>query len=43
MARATSSPEHRQQLLNMALTWEQLADARKRKLVKSGVAVEDDR
>jgi hypothetical protein len=35
-------PEHRQQLEQMATTWEQLAAARKRQLEKQGVHVEHD-
>jgi len=35
-------PEHRQQLEQMASTWEQLAAARKRKLEKEGLGVDDD-
>jgi hypothetical protein len=35
MAR-TASPAHRQQLEQMAATWEQLAVARQRKLLRSG-------
>ena len=41
MAR-TASPSHRQHLEQMAETWEQLADARKRKLEKHGKSLEDD-
>jgi hypothetical protein len=41
MAR-TASPSHRQQLEQMAETWEQLADARKRQLEKLGKSVDDD-
>jgi len=41
MAR-TAPPAHRQQLEQMAETWEQLADARKRQLDKQGKAVEED-
>ena len=41
MAR-TASPAHRQQLEQMAETWEQLADARKRQLEKLGKSVDDD-
>jgi hypothetical protein len=40
MAR-TAPPAHRQQLEQMATTWEQLAVARQRKLLKAGVV--DDR
>ena len=40
MAR-TALPAHRQQLEQMALTWEQLAEARKRHLEKNGRAEED--
>ena len=35
MAR-TAMPQHRQQLENMAATWEQLAEARKKQLKKDG-------
>jgi hypothetical protein len=38
MAR-TAPPAHRQQLEQMALTWEQLAEARKRFLEKNGEGV----
>ena len=41
MAR-TASPAHRQHLEQMAETWEQLAEARKRKLEKHGESFEDD-
>ena len=41
MAR-TASPSHRQHLEQMAETWEQLAEARKRKLEKHGKTAEDD-
>jgi len=41
MAR-TASPSHRQHLEQMAETWEQLADARKRKLEKHSKSLEDD-
>jgi hypothetical protein len=40
MAR-TALPSHRQQLINMAETWEQLAEARKRQLEKQGKAEDD--
>jgi hypothetical protein len=40
MAR-TAQPAHREQLENMAATWEQLADVRKRQLLKLG-KTEDD-
>ena len=39
MAR-TAPPTHRQQLEQMAATWEQLAVARQRKLLKAGKAGE---
>lgn len=39
MAR-TAPPAHRQQLEQMAATWEQLAAARQRKLLKTGKAEE---
>ena len=35
-------PEHRTQLENMALTWEQLAESRQKKLSKDGQPVELD-
>ena len=41
MAR-TASPAHRQQLEQMAETWEQLAEARKRQLEKQGKTVDDE-
>ena len=41
MAR-TASPAHRQHLEQMAETWEQLAEARKRELEKSDQILEDD-
>jgi hypothetical protein len=41
MAR-TAPPAHRQQLEQMATTWEQLADARHRKLLKGGIAEDND-
>jgi hypothetical protein len=41
MAR-TASPAHRQHLEQMAETWEQLAEARKRKLEKHEQSPEDD-
>jgi hypothetical protein len=41
MAR-TALPQHRQQLENMAATWEQLAEARKRKLEKEGLPDDAD-
>lgn len=41
MAR-TSSPTHRQQLEQMAETWEQLADARKRQLERQGKAADQE-
>ena len=41
MAR-TASPAHRQHLEQMAETWEQLAEARKRKLEKHAQSPEDD-
>jgi hypothetical protein len=42
MAR-TAPPAHRQQLEQMAATWEQLAGARQRKLLKGGNNLIDDR
>ena len=41
MAR-TASPAHTQHLEQMAETWEQLAEARKRKLEKNDQILEDD-
>ena len=41
MARA-ASPNHRQQLEQMAEVWEQLAEARRRKLKKQGKSIEAD-
>ena len=41
MAR-TASPTHKAQLENMAETWEQLADARRRKLTARGLSADDD-
>ena len=41
MAR-TASPAHRQHLEQLAETWEQLAEARKRKLEKHSKTAEDD-
>lgn len=41
MAR-TAPPAHRQQLEQMADTWMQLADARKRQLEKQGKSAEAD-
>jgi len=35
-------PEHRDQLENMALTWEQLADSRRKKLEFNGALAEDE-
>jgi hypothetical protein len=40
MAR-TAPPAHRQQLEQMAETWEQLADARERQLEKQGKSDDD--
>ncbi len=40
MAR-TAPPAHRQQLEQMAETWEQLADARKRQMEKQGKSVDE--
>jgi hypothetical protein len=42
MAR-TASPAHREQLENMATTWTQLAEARKRQMEKQGRAEAHDR
>jgi hypothetical protein len=41
LLRGARSPEERQMLLNMAETWEGLAVARKKKLLKEG-KTEDD-
>jgi hypothetical protein len=41
MAR-TAPPAHRQQLEQMAETWEQLADARKRQVERQGRSIEQD-
>ena len=41
MAR-TALPSHRQQLEQMATTWEQLADARKRQLARQGKSEDED-
>ena len=41
MARS-ASPAHRAQLEQMAQTWDQLADARRRQLAKQGKSPEDD-
>lgn len=38
----TGSATQRAQLENMAVTWEQLAEARKRRLQKRGEVEEDD-
>jgi len=35
-------PEHRAQLENMAKTWEQLAESRRKKLEKGGAPAADD-
>jgi hypothetical protein len=40
MARA-AVPHHKAQLENMAATWEQLAEARKKKLVSRGLDEDD--
>ena len=37
LARTTAPSEHREQLLNMAQTWELLAQERRRELEKQGV------
>jgi ferric-dicitrate binding protein FerR (iron transport regulator) len=37
-----ASPAHRQQLEQMAATWEQLADARRRQLQKQGNTDDED-
>lgn len=41
-AMAQASPAHREQLINMAETWEQLAEARRRQLRKDGKSNDDD-
>ena len=41
MAARTSTPSHRQQLINMAETWDQLAETRRRKLLRLGKAEDD--
>jgi hypothetical protein len=41
MAR-TALPQHRQQLEDMARTWEQLAEARQRQREKEGKTEDDD-
>jgi hypothetical protein len=41
MARS-ASPSHKHQLEQMAEVWEQLADARRRKLEKEGKSLDDD-
>jgi hypothetical protein len=41
MAR-TALPQHRQQLEQMAETWDQLADARKKQLKKDGKSEDDE-
>jgi hypothetical protein len=41
MARTSSSPTHKAQLENMAETWEQLAEARKKKLLTRGLTEDD--
>ena len=40
--RVTASPAHSQHLEQMAETWEQLAEARKRKLEKNDQILDDD-
>jgi hypothetical protein len=42
MAR-TSLPSHRVQLIQMAETWEQLAEARKKQLEKDGKSEDNDK
>ena len=39
---ASASTAHREHLIHMAETWEQLAEARKRQLAKQGKFKEDD-
>jgi hypothetical protein len=41
MARA-AEPSHRQQLLSMADTWDQLAEVRRKQLVKDGKTDDED-
>jgi hypothetical protein len=41
MARTVSAAGHRDQLIQMAETWEQLAAARKRKMERDGKAEDD--
>ena len=43
MARTATSPEHKAQLEQMAATWDQLAEARKRQLDKRGIAHDQDK
>jgi hypothetical protein len=40
MARLAATSSHAEQLENMAATWEQLADSRKRQLAKAGITEE---
>jgi hypothetical protein len=35
-------PAHKEQLENMAVTWDQLAEARERQLAKQGITEEQD-
>lgn len=37
-----ASPEHKAQLENMAATWEQLAEARRRQLSRHGLTDDDE-
>lgn len=41
LPRQSGSEQHRQMLLNMAETWEQLAQAREQRLAKGGIAEGD--
>jgi hypothetical protein len=42
LAQRMSAGEHRDMLLNMAATWDQLADRRERELVRRGLPVDHD-
>ena len=42
MARQSNNPVHCEQLTNMAVTWDQLADARRRQLKRQGLTAEQD-
>ena len=41
LARRTKSAEDRAMLLNMAATWDSLAEAREKKMAKENLAVEE--